>query len=61
MLIKPLIAFVATSALAMQLVRHLSHKQKLRRTRDDRQQQREDVKRWEAEGGNLPPKPPAAH
>lgn len=56
MLIKSLIAVVATSALAMKLVQHLSQKQQLRRVRDDHQQHHE-VNRWENEGGNLPPKP----
>ena len=59
-LIKPALALIATSALAMKLVQHLSDKHQLRRARDDRRQHREDVSRWEGEGGNLPPKPPAA-
>jgi len=54
MLLKSVIALLATSALAAKLVQHLSHKQQLRRVRDDRHRQREDVHRWEAEGGNLP-------
>ena len=57
MLIKSFIALIATSALAMKLVRHLSHKQQ-RRTRTDRERHRDDVQRWEAEGGNLPSGPP---
>lgn len=58
-ILKPVLALIATSALAMKLVQHLSGKHQLRRVRDDRRQQREDVSRWEGEGGNLPPKPPA--
>lgn len=60
MLTKSILALVATSALAAKLVQHFSQKQQLRRVRDDRHQQREDVNRWEAEGGNLPtPQAPA--
>jgi hypothetical protein len=55
MFMKPLIAVLATAALATGLARHLHRKQQ--RIRDDRQRQRDDVKRWEAEGGNLPTKP----
>ena len=58
-IIKPLIALIATSALTMKLVQHLSRKQRTRRVRDERQRQKEDVHRWEGEGGNLPPQPPA--
>lgn len=54
MLLKSVIALLATSALAAKLVQHLGHKQQLRRVRDDRHRQREEVQRWEAEGGNLP-------
>ena len=57
MLIKSFIALIATSALAMKLVRHLSRNQQ-RRTRTDRERHRDDVQRWEAEGGNLPSGPP---
>jgi len=60
MLIKSLIALVATSALAMKLVQSLSRNQQLRRVRNDRQRQHEDVTRWEGEGGNLPPGRPAS-
>ena len=60
MLIKSLIALVATSALAMKLVQSLSHKQHLCRVRNDHQRQHEDVTRWEGEGGNLPPGPSAS-
>lgn len=60
MLIKSFIALIATSALTMKLVRHLSQKERLRRTRTDRERHRDDVHRWEAEGGNLPSRPPAA-
>lgn len=54
MLTKSILALVATSALAAKLIQHFSQKQQLRRTRDDKHQHREDVNRWEAEGGNLP-------
>lgn len=54
MMIKPLIALLATSALAVKLVRHLSDRQQLRRAHDENRRQREDVHRWEGEGGNLP-------
>lgn len=54
MIMKPLIALVATSALAAKLVQHFSHNRQLRRAHDDKRLHREDVHRWEAEGGNLP-------
>jgi hypothetical protein len=54
MLIKSVIALVTTSALAMKLVHHLSRKQQQRRLHHEGRQQREEVSRWEAEGGNLP-------
>lgn len=54
MILKPILALLATSALAMKVVKHLSHKQHQRRVHHDRQLHREDVNRWEAEGGNLP-------
>jgi Ni/Co efflux regulator RcnB len=57
MLMKSVIALVATSALAAKLVQHLSHKQQQRRVRHDQERHRDDVSRWEAEGGNLPVKP----
>ncbi len=60
MLIKSVIALVATSALALKLAQNLSQKHQLRRTRHDHQRQREDVTRWEGEGGNLPPSAPAS-
>ena len=60
MLIKSIIGAIATSALALKLVRNLSQQRQLRRVRDDRQRHREDVNRWEAEGGNLPSRPPAS-
>jgi len=59
MILKPLIVLVAASTLGMKLVQHFSHKHQARRVRDERHQHREDVHRWEGEGGNLPPKPPA--
>jgi len=57
MFMKTAIAFLATSALAAGLARHLSRKHQLRRDRADRQRQQDEVNRWEAEGGNLPVKP----
>lgn len=64
MMTKSLLAVLATSALAAKLVQHFSHRHQLRRAHDDKRQHREDVHRWEAEGGNLPTpqttaKPPA--
>ncbi|MFG6488398.1 hypothetical protein ACG04R_17050 [Roseateles sp. BYS78W] len=56
LIVKPLIALIATSALAATLFRHLSHGQR-RPSRDERSQHREDVHRWEGEGGNLPARP----
>jgi hypothetical protein len=60
MILKPILAALATSALAMKLVQHLGQKHQQRRARHDGQQHREDVSRWEAEGGNLPAKPSTA-
>jgi uncharacterized membrane protein YdjX (TVP38/TMEM64 family) len=57
LIIKPLIALVATSMLSMKLVRHFGQKRQQRRVRDDHQRHRDDVHRWEGEGGNLPPRP----
>jgi hypothetical protein len=54
MLTKSLLAVLATSALAVKLFQHLSQKQQLRRAEGEKQQHREEVNRWEAEGGNLP-------
>ena len=54
--LKPLLAVLATSALATQLIHRLSRQ---RRLRHDGRQQRDEVSRWEAEGGNLPATPPA--
>jgi len=53
------VALIATSALTMKLVRHLSQKRRLSRVPNDHERQRDDVHRWEAEGGNLPSRPPA--
>ncbi|NCT82269.1 MAG: hypothetical protein GXC94_03945 [Comamonadaceae bacterium] len=55
MVLKPLIALVATSALAMTLLRQWGRRQQLRRLRHEGRQHRDAVSRWEAEGGNLPP------
>ncbi|WP_457426218.1 hypothetical protein [Roseateles sp. P5_E7] len=57
MIIKSLIALLATSALATKLVQHLSRKNEQRRVRADHQRHHDDVTRWEGEGGNLPVKP----
>ncbi|KQV89064.1 hypothetical protein [Pelomonas sp. Root1237] len=54
MILKPVLAVLATSALTMKLVQHLGQKHHQRRVRHDGKQHREDVSRWEAEGGNLP-------
>lgn len=54
MLIKSAIALLATSALAVKLVQHLSRKHELRRASDDHQRHRDDVHRWDAEGGDQP-------
>lgn len=57
MILKPILAVLATSALAMKLVQHLGHKHQQRRVRHEGRQHRDDVNRWEAEGGNLPVTP----
>lgn len=58
MIIKPLIALVASSLLAVKLMQHLGRRQQ-HRVRHEGQQHRDDVSRWEAEGGNLPAAQPA--
>lgn len=58
-MIKSVLALVAMSALAAKLVQHLGQKQQLRRAHHDGEQHRDDVSRWEAEGGNLPVSKPA--
>jgi len=60
MLLKPILAVLATSAVAMKLVQHLGQKHHQRRVHHDGQQHREAVNRWEAEGGNLPVTPSTA-
>jgi hypothetical protein len=57
MILKSVIALLASSALATTLVRHLSRNHQLRRVRDDHRRHRDDVSRWEAEGGNQPVNP----
>lgn len=57
-MIKHVIALVAASGLAAKLVKHLSQRHQTRRSHEEGHRQREDVSRWEAEGGNLPPAPP---
>lgn len=57
MILKPLIALVATSVLAVKLARHLNPTPRQRRAKDDPQRHRDDMHRWEGEGGNLPPTP----
>lgn len=59
-MIKSVIALVATSALAVKFVQHLGQQQRVRHVRKEGQAHREDVSRWEAEGGNLPDTPAAA-
>lgn len=59
-MIKSIIALFATSALALRLVQHLGRKQQLRGAGRDGRQHREEVSRWEEEGGNLPPAPAKA-
>lgn len=60
MIIKSLLALVATSALAMKLVQHLGQQQQQRRVRHEGRQHLDDVSRWEAEGGNQPVTNPVA-
>lgn len=58
-MIKSLIALLATSALATTVVHHLGRQQRVRRLRHEGRQHHEEVRRWEAEGGNLPHGEPA--
>lgn len=57
-MIKHVIALVAASGLAAKLVQHLIQRQQTQRGRDEGRRHRDEVNRWEAEGGNLPPAPP---
>jgi Ni/Co efflux regulator RcnB len=60
-MIKPVIALIAASGLAAKLVHHLSRSHEQRRLQHEHARHRDDVSRWEDEGGNLPAvKPPAA-
>ena len=52
MTIKPWITLVITSGLMAALLRQLSLRQ---RARTEKLRLREDVNRWEQEGGHLPP------
>ena len=54
-MIKLVIALAAASGLAATLLQQLSRKHRARRSHDEGHRHREDVNRWEAEGGNLPP------
>lgn len=56
MILKPLIALVATSLLAMKLARHLNPTPR-RLVKHDQRRHRDEMHRWEGEGGNLPPAP----
>ena len=58
-MIKSVVALVATSALALKLFQHLGRNHQQRRARREGQQHRQDVSRWEEEGGNLPPAKPS--
>lgn len=58
MILKPLIALLATSVLAMQLARHLSPTPRQHRVKEDQRRHRDEMLRWEGEGGNLPAAPP---
>jgi len=56
-ILKPLVAVLATSALAVKLVQHLHRTRQQRHARTEQRQHRDDMHRWEGEGGNLPPRP----
>ncbi|MBW8848525.1 MAG: hypothetical protein JF607_26615 [Burkholderiales bacterium] len=57
MLFKQVLALVAVSGLTATLVRKLSHHHAKRRVHHEKRQLRDDVHRWEQEGGNLPVQP----
>lgn len=57
-MIKHVIALAAASGLVVKLLQHLGQKHQTRRGHEEGRRQRDDVNRWEAEGGNLPPAPP---
>lgn len=55
-MIKQVLVLLAASTLAAKLTQHMN-RHVARRTHDERRQHQDDVKRWEAEGGNLPVTP----
>ena len=57
MLFKQVLALVAVSGLTATLVRKLSRHHATRRVHHEKRQLRDDVNRWEQEGGNLPVQP----
>lgn len=56
-MIKQVLVLLAASTLAAKLTQHMNRRHVARRTHDERRQHQDDVKRWEAEGGNLPVTP----
>jgi hypothetical protein len=56
-MLKEFIFVAAASTLLAKVAQRLHSHQQSRRAHVDRSQQRDDVNRWEAEGGNLPVTP----
>lgn len=54
---KQFLALVAVSSLTAALVQRMSRHQQRRRLSQEKRQLRDDVSRWEEEGGNLPVQP----
>lgn len=54
---KQVLTLVAVSGLTAALVQRMSRHQQHRRVAHEKRQLRDDVNRWEQEGGNLPVQP----
>lgn len=53
MIFKTFVVFVLASGLAVKLAQHVGQYRRRRRVPDEGRQQRDDVSRWEHEGGSL--------
>lgn len=56
-MLKQFIFVAAASTLVAKVAQHFNRNQQQRRVHADRRQHRDDMHRWEAEGGNLPVTP----
>lgn len=56
-MLKQFLFVAAASTLAAKVAQHFSRHHQQRRVHAERRQHRDDMNRWEAEGGNLPVTP----